>query len=256
MPRKKQKTMDHLNFFEKFDPIVDRLVREKASDEDSKLADSVFEECFSDAIVKILPYFDKYKEEENLEVEFRLGYIDDNSFDTNVQEEFYQKIQETLEKSNSFKKDTFITEDTFNSRGKRKSVDQRTKKETIIKKEKLCSLDFHFEGTPFDIRVSFSREVPKNKFSGKDVTYTRQKNRKTYIYKNWNYDLTVVSTEVNTVEEKYYEVEIEANKELSQIYKETRPYEFIHSTLLKLRDLVRMCEEDEGSSKLVFVRAK
>lgn len=259
MPRKKAaipKSTDKEEFYEKLDPIINRLVTDQGSEQDLKIANQIFEECFCDAIIKSLSYFEKYKNTENLEIEFRLGFIEDNTFDTDIQEEFYKKIQDVLESSSKFKKESYITKDVFNSKGLRKSVDQRTKRETIIKKIKLCSLDFSFEGTPFDIRISFSQENPRKTFSGKDITHTRHKNRKSFIYDNWNYDLTTVSTEINSVKEEYHEVEIETNKPLNEIYDKTRPYEFIHSSFLKIRDLIRMCEDDENSSKVVFIREK
>jgi hypothetical protein len=240
----------------RLEEAVNNLKNDEGTDEDHQIALSMFGDCFKDAIIKIIPYFDEYKDVKDLEVEFRLGFIEESSFSTDVSEEFYQKIFQILDKSSCWtKKDSTTTEDYF-SNGKRKSVNLVTKKEIIIKKEKLIVLDFSFQGTPFDLRVSFSREIPKKTFSEKNINYKRQKKRKSYIHQYWNYDLTVVTTDENTVLEKTYEVELEISTPLREILGKIEPYFFVHSSLLKIKDLVNMCEEDEGSSKLCFVREK
>ena len=240
----------------RLEEALERLKTDNGTTEDHDIATSMFSDCFKEAIIKIMPFFDEYKDVEDIEVEFRLGFIEESSFSTDVSEEFYQKIFQVLDKSSCWSKKESTTTDDFFSKGKRKSINLVTKKETIIKKEKLTVLDFSFQGTPFDLRVSFSREIPKKKFSEKNVNYKRQKKRKSYIHQHWNYDLTIVTTEENTVFEKTYEVELEVSSPLNEILGKMEPYCFVHSSLLKIKDLVNMCEEDEGSSKLCFIREK
>ena len=53
-------------------------------------------------IIKLVELLEKYKDYSNIEIEIRLGYIEDDYFDTNITNEYYNKINNTLN-SLSFK---------------------------------------------------------------------------------------------------------------------------------------------------------
>jgi hypothetical protein len=247
---------DSIDTLEFLNSAVNRIRNNEESDQDVKIATELFSECFYESIFKILEYVEEYKETEDLEVEFRLGFITDSAFDTDIPEEFYQTMFNVLDGAKFWNKKNNETSQDFFSKGKRKSVNLITKKETIIKKEKLCTLDFTFHGTPFDVRVSFSREIPKNKFSTKKIDFERQKKRKNFVFQDWNYDLTTVTFEENTLETKTNEVEIELNKPLNILLEKHKDFELIHSSLLKIRDLIYMCEKPTTEPKLIFKREK
>lgn len=212
-------------------------------------------------IKTLVPLIDKYKNEKYLELEFRLGHLKLNekknfTFNTDISEEFFNKIKEELDNSTAFKsKETNEIKDEFSEKIRR-SVTRNANSTTvnttqiIIKKEKLCTIDFNLDGTPFDIRVSFSKEVPVKNFDESKIEYTRTKKRNTYVYKKFNYDLTEVSGTTSGVEAKSYEFELELNKTINAVLKTCSVEELLESTYMKLIDIVKMCEnvEDEDVS--------
>jgi hypothetical protein len=216
---------------------------------------------FHDAINILKPYFDKYKDVENLEVEFRLGYLEEDDdkqlFNSFVSKEFFSNIINTLRTNKHWiSKEREVTKDYFDN-GMRLSVECNGKK-TCIKKNKLCTVDFTFNGTPFDIRVCFSTETPVDvgKFKPKkpkDI-YNREKDRVSYKYKSWSYDVTSVKTIDNTIEDVIFEFELECD--VKESLKTMDINYMIHSSLLKMKDIVNMCEKIEDSSKLEFYNTK
>ena len=125
-----------------------------------------------------------------------------------------------------------------------------------IKKEKLTILDFVFAGSGFDLRVSFSRETPSRKFAREKSTYKRIKKRTSYIYKHLSFDLTTVIMEDNKVEDHLFEVELEI-KDISKILNKTMTSHYlVHDSLLKIRDIIKFCDEIDNSAKLQFVKEK
>jgi hypothetical protein len=211
---------------------------------------------FQEAINTILPYLDKYKDVDNLELEFRLGFDEEDGFDTNVNNDFFIKILKTLETNKSWNsKERTRVNDYFHG-GKRLTVDYKGGK-NCMKKEKLCVLDFEFTDTPFDIRICFSKEtpIPISEFNppSKKI-FNREKNRTSYGYKTWVYDITVVKTIENEVEDLSYEVELECN--VQESLKRMKPFYFIHSSLLKMKDLINICEKVEDCSILKHINTK
>ncbi len=85
---------------------------------------------FHDAIEKIKKYVELYSKEDNLEIEFRLGYNEEDEFKTDIGKELYDKIYNTMILSDDSwsKINQEFSEDYFYS-GKRMSV---TKDETIM----------------------------------------------------------------------------------------------------------------------------
>lgn len=214
---------------------------------------------FNKAIAIILPYIEKYKDHENIELEFRVGSFDQDSetFNSFVCKEFYTKIQNVLQTNKSWlSKKKSKTNDYFND-GMRLSVHEDGTK-TCIAKSKLCVLDFMFEDTPFDIRVCFSEEKPVkvSKFkNGSKTLYNRKKNRISYLHKVWSYDITTVTTVENTVEETFSEIELDVNN-LKEVLKTIKPKYLIHSSLLKIKDLVNMCEKVKDENQLELMNVK
>jgi len=217
---------------------------------------------FHEAIGIIHPYIEKYKNVENLEVEFRIGYLveDDTgkqSFDSFVGKEFFSKILNVLQTNKSWlNKERVVTKDYFD-KGMRLSIGCDGKK-TCIKKTKLCVLDFRFEDTPFDIRICFSKETPvlasEFKPKNKKETFTREKDRMSYKHKTWFYDITSVKSIENTVENTNYEFELEC--QISESLKVMNSKYFIHSSLLKIKDIVNMCEKVTDECKLQLLDVK
>lgn len=213
--------------------------------------------CFHEAIVKLKDYVEKYVNTiENLEIEIRIGYIEDDEFKTDIGKEFFDKIMNRLYETNENTWSSINNEccEDYFYNGRRMSV--YDKKSMCIKKVKLAVFDFTFEGSGFDVRVSFSKELPSNKFSKNLATYKRTKNRTSFNHKHLCFDLTKVTMEDNTIENHLFEIEIEC-KNTNDIFKNMTSHYFIHDMLLKAKDLVEMCEPLETDEpKLLFVKQK
>lgn len=210
---------------------------------------------YHDAILKIKDHIEKYikDKEENLEIEFRLGFKENDSFKTDIGKTFFNKMISKMNDSDTCKKNE--SSDDYFYKGKRLSVlkESNKKESKCIKKTKLAVFDFTFKGTAFDIRVSISTETPVNRFQPDKAEYKRSKDRNSFEYKNWRYDFTTVSIVENTIETKSYEVELESIKpDLSK----TSSYYFCHDAFLKLTDLIKMCDPIEEDPKIVFVSEK
>lgn len=217
---------------------------------------------FHDAISRIKKYIEKYKNEPYLEIEFRLGYIEPDEFKTDIGKEFYDRIMSKLIDCELWTETSVEKSEDYFYSGRRLTIieDEINKKGyvgTCIKKEKLTVLDFTFVGSGFDVRVSFSREVPCKRFSKDKCVYKRIKDRNSFRYTNeytdLSYDLTKVTMEDNTVEDHFFEVELEINNlELSK----ASSHYIAHNCLLKLKDIIEMCEEIDEDFKVEFKKEK
>lgn len=205
----------------------------------------------------VAPWVEKYKKQKNLELEFRLGYYNEieGSFDTNIGQSFFKLIKEKLEDSD-LKAEKGIYHDEFDSNGNRKT--QHDNKVILIKKTKLCVIDFKFVGTPFDLRVSFATENVVKKF-GPEITMKRKKIRNSYDFEGWRYDVTEID---GGQSENSYEFELEASGEN---YKKSKNrnvredevvYNFLHDAAVKISDICKMCEDEEGQKSLEFIQKK
>jgi len=211
------------------------------------------DECFHEAICKLKDYVEKYKNEEHLEIEFRLGYLDNDEFKTDVGKEFFDKITDNLIDSEVWSSIEIENSEDYFYNGRRLTISEKNPKGTCIKKEKLAVIDFIFSGSGFDLRVSFSKETPSNRFPKEKANYKRIKERTSYNFKHLSFDLTKVTFEENAVEDHVFEIELETKKlDLSQM---TSHY-LIHDSLLKIRDMVKMCEEIDEKHCLNLVKEK
>ena len=143
----------------------------------------------------IKPIVDKYKDEENIEMEFRLGRFNGLFFDTNVGSNTYVDIIKGLgeysgwERIVETKSEVYSREDN----NTRLTIDTVTGEDTLIKKERLENIDFkQLQGSPFDIRFSVSRETPIEEDDNDDNNWDRKvvKERNSYIRKNLSIDRT------------------------------------------------------------------
>jgi len=213
----------------------------------------VKDECFHDAIEKLKNYVEKYKDEDHLEIEFRLGYLDNEEFKTDVGKEFFDKITDQLVDSEVWSSiDTENSEDYFFN-GRRLTISEKDPKGICIKKDKLAVIDFIFSGTGFDLRVSFSKEMPSNRFPKEKANYKRIKERTSYNFKHLSFDLTKVTFEDNTVEDHVFEIELETKK---LDLKTMTSHYLVHDSLMKIKDMVKMCEEIDDDARLMLVKEK
>jgi len=234
---------------------------------------------FKDALFRIVPYVEKYKNEKHIEIEFRLGFIEASPthFNTDIPVDFFNKIKKKLNSNKNWASvQNSKTTDYFNS-GVRISVDnKRTVGEAVgeatpsvpsagygkavscIRKTKLVTINFRFEDTPFDIRFCISKEEPcvLNDVQKRiqNCNHSREKERTRFTHKFWNFDITQVKEIENTVENITHEIELDVSWQVGETSPSV-PY-IIYSSLLKINDLVNMCENVSEKSQMVFVSAK
>ena len=191
----------------------------------------------NDCIQKITESYYKHKDDSDIEIEARLGFFNIGKFDTNVTEEFFLKIKNKFDKTSTWDSVEKINKTDYYYDKIRISIEDDGTTECIQKKN-LEKLDFEIENSPFDFRISFSSEknVPNKNYTSKEGLYTRVKERTRYTLKDVYFDLTVVTTENNTVVNKTYEIEIEIKpNDKSCLYNSI-------NLVLKTIDLINMCE--------------
>lgn len=183
----------------------------------------------------------KYKNVKNVEIEIRLGIIEHSKFTTGLNcLEFYEKIINHLDSYKNWKQIKNInTEELID--GNVKKIDNN-----FIEKKKLEVIDFCFRGTPYDFRLCVSTEIPcsPKTFCSK---IKRNKYRRSYFYKECRFDLTKVIEENDheIVENEEIEIElINLNSLTSDKYR-------AHSALLKIRDIINICEIINSDSYIV-----
>lgn len=185
----------------------------------------------------------------NTEIEFRLGYIEDESkeFDSSISSVFFNKIKDKLDRSSVFLKKEELIHDKFYSYRKQTI---RSSNGIFMKKTKLKTINISYE--PFDVRVSFSTEEPIKEPKQKKLIFERIKDRKSYFYKDWIFDLTKVTVEENNVSREIYEVELELKNDFKKDdFKKDKFKYLATSALMKIQDLAKICESDStGTFKL------
>ena len=150
-----------------------------------------------------------------VEIEIRLGTIGKSKFDSSIDKKYFEKIKENLESGDwdsivnkntvEYVKDNLklITDVTTNS---------KETKSILILKERIKVEDFQINSSPFDIRYSLNQEFKLNsqiKTFSKNDCLIRSKTRKSFINKDFRYDLTIVNENNKGVIKIKYEIEIE-----------------------------------------------
>tara|TARA_Y100000741_G_scaffold42019_1_gene29258 strand:- start:26768 stop:27379 length:612 start_codon:yes stop_codon:yes gene_type:complete len=192
----------------------------------------------NNCVQQITDAYYKYKDNSEIEIESRLGFFNIGRFDTNVTEEFFQKIKNKFDNTNTWDNVEKINKTDYYYDRIRISIEDDGTTECIQKK-KLEKLDFEIEDSPFDFRISFSSEknVPNKNYTSKEGLYTRVKERTRYTLKDLYFDLTIVTTENNAVIDKKYEIEIEIKPNSKSCL-----YNSIN-LLLKTLDIINICEK-------------
>lgn len=192
------------------------------------------------------------KKKENIEIELRLGQIQFNEFKSGLgSKDFFNKIKDTLDSAKCWDKVINNKHEELCLNGLRRTTvfnGKKVMKHHCIKKERLINIDLQYSGTPYDIRISVSKEIPTDDKIKNGTGIVRKKNRFSYYYKDYVIDLTTVEQIDNGVSEINYELEVEfinLKNEISDKYR-------AHSGLLLLRDVINMCEKINNESKLII----
>ena len=95
-------------------------------------------------IIKLVELLDKYKNIKNVEIEIRLGYIETDPhsfFDTNITQDYYNKINDTLSTYNNWNyDDDKTTTDYYYDNNLRLSIDTEGNRSAMKKVRLVCLL--------------------------------------------------------------------------------------------------------------------
>jgi hypothetical protein len=191
----------------------------------------------------IEPIFNKYKDDEHVEMEMRLGKYNGKFFDTNIGEKMYINLMKGLNKYDGWERiETSQTEVFYREKDNlRITIDESTNEETVIRKERVHVEDFkQLEGTPFDIRFCVSKELPIEHDYDSEMDCKKTKTRTSYIRKNLSIDMTSISggtQDMDSEDPFTYQVEFEIIKPKNVEDKDTL-FNIIH----KIKDLFNILE--------------
>lgn len=205
-------------------------------------AKSDFENELKAGIDKLSTLICEYKKKDNIEIELRLGQIQFNEFKSGLgSKDFFIKIKDTLDSSKVWDKVINNKHEELCINGIRRTTmfnGKKVMKHQCIKKERILNVDFQYSGTPYDVRISVSKEIPVEDKIKNGTGVLRKKNRFSYYYKDYVIDLTMVEQIENGVSDIVYELEVEFKNLKNDISDKYRA----HSALLLLRDIINMCE--------------
>ena len=191
----------------------------------------------------IEPIFNKYKDDEHVEMEMRLGKYNGKFFDTNIGENMYISLMKGLNKYDGWERiETSQTEVFYREKDNlRITIDESTNEETVIRKERVYVEDFkQLEGTPFDIRFCVSKELPIEHDYDSEMDCKKTKTRTSYIRKNLSIDMTSIiggAQDMDSEDPFTYQVEFEIIKPENVEDKDTL-FNIIH----KIKDLFNILE--------------
>lgn len=159
----------------------------------------------------VQPLFEKFKNETNVEFEFRFGKINAGTFDTDVGQEKFNKILGGLKKYKGWETINETHTSVYYKDKIRTSVNEDTDESTTILKKPLTKKNFNLENQSFDIRFSVAKEIPID-VGDEEMENVRVKKRMSFIRKNLSIDMTIVTgdpTDLDCEDEARYEIELE-----------------------------------------------
>jgi len=158
------------------------------------------------------PLIDKYKDQNNIEIEIRFGRRSGKGFDTNVGEARFMKLFEALDAYTGWENKVQKKYDVYYfSDNKRVQFNEETDEREAIRKQRVLTNDFCLEGTPFDIRLGISTEEPFE-YDEESAEDQKSKIRWSFIRKNLSIDLTQIQgtpDDKDADEDVSYQVELE-----------------------------------------------
>jgi|TARA_B100001142_G_scaffold287781_1_gene303531 hypothetical protein len=189
-----------------------------------------------DIIDKVLPVFEAHKQEDDIEVEIRLGKHNGSLFDTNVGKDVWKRVLAGLKKYDGWESVKMTTSDVYynDTNNIRITCDEDSGEQTMIQKISFFKEDFKRD--PLDVRFCVAREIPT---SGEyEMDRKRTKTRHSFLRKNLSIDMTISSgdnADMDSEEEATYQIELEIVKpsDVDSIYK-------FQNILQKIDDLTKL----------------
>ena len=161
------------------------------------------------------PFFEAHKNEDDIEVEIRLGRQNGSFFDTNVGKDAWKQVLSGLQNYDGWeKKESKSYEVYYNdSESVRITNDEDTGDQEMIQKIKVRKEDFVDSKQPLDVRFCISREIPTT--GEYEMDRKRSKTRHSFVRKNLSIDMTISSgdnADMDSEEEASYQIELEIIK--------------------------------------------
>lgn len=223
-------------------------------------------------LVRVLSdYFLRHAFEEDNEVEIRLGQFSSRRFNPGISADSFHKIMDKLTSDLEWveRQDYVQQTDYLTKAGLRLRVIEEEGTSEIVNKRNSAIVDVKCDGAPFDFRVSFAKAKPVAYEEAlatqikSEATATRYKDRVSFIYKYFSWDLSVVSEtkredpDERTMRESFderpgedgsavYEVELELKPLLGkELPKKSREMALVlaESMVLKTIDMMYFLEE-------------
>jgi hypothetical protein len=151
-----------------------------------------------------------------VEIEVRFGTFNNNKFDSEVDINYFKKINSALENGTWKSIDKIFTKEYYKDTDKLRLIEyvNSEKEKILIMKENVINNTIQLNKYPFDIRVSVNQEFILNSYieSLRDPSETvllREKCRHSYVSDNFKYDLTYVVQTCNNVKKEKHEIELE-----------------------------------------------
>ncbi len=174
-----------------------------------------------------------------VEIEIRFGTLSKN-FDSCVDKKHFNEIRNSL----LINKDLFKNIEFKNTTELINKNLKLINNTDLILKENVLNKTFSLDFSPFDIRLSVNQEFKLNSYINsfqKNESFTRKKERTSFIDTNFRYDLTIVYETNNNINKTKYEIEIEINiNEFTLTWTKEYINEFIEC---KIYDLVKIVEQ-------------
>jgi hypothetical protein len=163
---------------------------------------------------KISEVIHRYKNQPNVEIEFRLGKVNRGSFDTNVGPEVYQKAMQGLMLYGGWESTKVSNDQIFYGQNGRRAVTNLDTDDTVrIIKTKVAKVDHVCEGRSLDVRLGISTEIEQAGEDDDDVyDKVKQRTRYSFVRKNLRIDVSMIKgspDDLDCDEDLQYQVELE-----------------------------------------------
>ena len=193
----------------------------------------------------IKPIFDKYQNEEFVEMEFRLGKFNGSFFDVDVGIQNYNKILQGLKMYSGWEKVISSKMEVYyrDSDNLRISIDENTDETINVKKERVHTENFNnIKNTPYDVRFSVSKEIPLGEnfeYDG-DMDKKKMKERVSFVRKNLSIDVTKCTGGTDDIDEENestYQIEFEI-----VVPKNLKNIDELFNIIYKIKDVFKLLE--------------
>ena len=159
------------------------------------------------------PSFITHRKKKHAEVEFRLGKVHGNRFDSDVGKVYFGRMTVALEKYKGWESTENCEYDVYSGADNFRTTifEEDDRRESIVKK-RLVNKNYKTKGMPFDVRMSISTEVPAEETGDEVYETTFHKKRKSYIRKGLRIDMTEVTGDAQDIDAEnstQYQVEFE-----------------------------------------------